>query len=369
MMVQTGPHDSGRPDSAQEDDDRHSDKTGVHATEDRKQEQGEDSALLDMDDAALSEKILYYFEWLSPVSNDDTPDYDRRHWHEYTPEQLTELYERLAFYRFRGYELSVLDRQLPKLDDAYMKALFCPAVLLEQGYFMYYEESLEWYFDPELCWNTYYDDYQRLTLRDYGDYRDWDRYHLIHNTYEQDLAYVQYCEAMANEIKWIEDYLVDRTIPPWTKVQNVALLQALRVAARLRNVPTHLVSSGLREHIWSINFDHSNYKGMDDVNFEIWKRVSKQNMSFTDALLEIHRQNICPLRNIDIKHELQNNPLRFSMKKNYEAHVACINERVTEDQARLLIKEALIKMRPKSKSYADYAKKKLDIAKDIDMMP
>ncbi|GJN33103.1 hypothetical protein PR202_gb21667 [Eleusine coracana subsp. coracana] len=285
MMVQTGPHDSGRPDSAQEDDDRHSDKTGVHATEDRKQEQGEDSALLDMDDAALSEKILYYFEWLSPVSNDDTPDYDRRHWHEYTPEQLTELYERLAFYRFRGYELSVLDRQLPKLDDAYMKALFCPAVLLEQGYFMYYEESLEWYFDPELCWNTYYDDYQRLTLRDYGDYRDWDRYHLIHNTYEQDLAYVQYCEAMANEIK---------------------------------------------EHIWSINFDHSNYKGMDDVNFEIWKRVSKQN---------------------------------------YEAHVACINERVTEDQARLLIKEALIKMRPKSKSYADYAKKKLDIAKDIDMMP
>ncbi|TVU37877.1 hypothetical protein EJB05_11219 [Eragrostis curvula] len=241
---------------------------------------GHVKSLLDMDDDTLLEQIAYYFDLLKY----DPPD--NPVWFQYTEQQLTELYQRLAFYRIRGYE----------------------------GYFKCYEEDLEWYFDPELCWNAYYDDYQRLTLCDHGEYRDWDRCHLIRNTYEQDLAYVQYCEEISNETKW-------------KKLENVALLQALKVGASVRN------------------------------------------MDFTNALSEMHRQNMFPSRSHEIEYELKGKIHRFSMKDDYDAHVACINETVSEDHAELLIKEAVIKMCPKSKTYVDYARKKLGIAKDIGMVP
>jgi hypothetical protein len=34
-----------------------------------------------------------------------------------------------------------------------------------------------------------------------GEYRDWDCYQSTLHTYEKDLAYVQYCEAMEKETK------------------------------------------------------------------------------------------------------------------------------------------------------------------------
>ncbi|TVU37903.1 hypothetical protein EJB05_11246 [Eragrostis curvula] len=479
---------------------------------------GHVKSLLDMDDDTLLEQIAYYFDLLKY----DPPD--NPVWFEYTEQQLTELYQRLAFYRIRGYEAVASTGRC--ISERVVK--FSSDFLLSKGYFKCYEEDLEWYFDPELCWNAYYDDYQRLTLCDHGEYRDWDRCHLIRNTYEQDLAYVQYCEEISNETKWIDDFLANRPIE-WKKLENVALLQALKVGASVRNVPISLFCDGLRvtpplstinylvsirgrnlpsrcrltrlhaasvaspppwpaprprpsptrrsrlpgphrargdqpppsrramtrveplpphvkklppsprvkkpqlplpcvqeppppslrvqeppplpiparvrvlelalfawrkkedrddeswtrglrtiqggvvwsiyEHLWSTKFDHFNYKGMDSVYFEIWKRVSKQNMDFTNALSEIHRQNMFPSRSHEIEYELKGKIHRFSMKDDYDAHVACINETVSEDHAELLIKEAVIKMCPKSKTYVDYARKKLGIAKDIGMVP
>lgn len=60
-----------------------------------------------------------------------------------------------------------------------------------------------------------------------------------------DIEYVQYCEALTNKAEWIEDCLVDRTIE-WTKIENVALLEALKVAATRRQVSESLVYSGLK---------------------------------------------------------------------------------------------------------------------------
>jgi hypothetical protein len=36
-----------------------------------------------------------------------------------------------------------------------------------------------------------------------------------------------------------------------------------------------------QEHIWSILFDHSKYKDMDGIYFEIWKRVAKLKVSMS----------------------------------------------------------------------------------------
>ncbi|TVU49136.1 hypothetical protein EJB05_00430, partial [Eragrostis curvula] len=300
---------------AHDEDGRYSDKIGAPAIEDHKQGRGgageHVQALLDMDDDTVLDNISYYLDQLKFDPPDDCGYFPLS---PYEPQQLTEVYEQLALYRVRGY-------QHYSSTDFYA-----------EGYFQYYEESLEWYFDPELSEKPHFDNYQSLVLYDIGEYRDWDRYHSTLNTYDKDMAYVQYCEALANETKWIED---------------------------------HLEHSNYEEHIWSILFDNSYYARMDCVYFEIWKRVAKLKKEFKEVLLELHRENIVPLRTLEIEYELNDVPRRFYMKDDYDAYVAVIDETASDDQARQLIMEAVVKMKPKPKVYLDYIKEKVDIAKDI----
>jgi hypothetical protein len=44
----------------------------------------------------------------------------------------------------------LVDQQLAEPDDENLKKRHSSADLSDEGYFEYYEESLEWYFDPEL---------------------------------------------------------------------------------------------------------------------------------------------------------------------------------------------------------------------------
>jgi hypothetical protein len=92
-------------------------------------------------------------------------------------------------------------------------------------------------------------------------------------------------------------------------------------------------------------------------------------MNFREALLEVYREDMFPVRKNGIKYELDNTQLRFkSMKEKYDAHVACLDESVPEDEVRQLIKEAVIKMKPKPHTYLDYARKKLQISMNIDLI-
>jgi hypothetical protein len=276
-----------------------------------------------MDDETISNNIWYFTKRL----NFDSPERDYPP--EYEPDQLIELYEQLALYRIRAYELN-MDRKLAELDDANLKMQYPPSKLYDKHFFKYYEESLEWYFDPERCKHARFDNYQRLVLRHCG-YLDRDFYHSILNTYEQDLAYVQYSEVVANKTKWIEDYLGDNMIQ-WTKIEGVAYMQALEIATGFPNVSPLLVSYGFHEYIRSIWSDYS-LKGLDCLYFEIWKRVAKgkvsASMSFKEALLEIHSKDMFPLRSFEIKHELENTPDRFPIKDYYDAHVAGIDKMVS----------------------------------------
>ncbi|BAS92502.1 uncharacterized protein [Oryza sativa Japonica Group] len=332
----------------------------------QEQESAEDIlALLDMmDKDAIQEKFNYYLKQLGFESN----EYD--FWSEtYEPEQLTALHERLAIYRIVGYELSK-GRKLGKQDIAKLKEQYNPSILRKEGYFRHYEESLEWYFDLEWCKYSGFQDYQRLVLHDNVEFLEWEHYHLNYNTYEDDLAYVRYRARLANETKWIEDYLArDITQAEWRRVKDIASVQALKIARVSGGVKAQAALAGFRDHIWSIQFDFNHYKDFDGVYFKIWKRVAKRKMNFREALLEVYREDMFPVRKNGIKYELDNTQLRFkSMKEKYDAHVACLDESVPEDEVRQLIKEAVIKMKPKPHTYLDYARKKLQISMNIDLI-
>nr|TKW29518.1 hypothetical protein SEVIR_3G400601v2 [Setaria viridis] len=190
-----------------------------------------------MDDETIRKMICCFIKRLncqSPERCDYGPEYEK--------DQLMELYEQLALYRIKAYELTV-DRKLAELDDVNLKLQYPPSKLYDNNFFKYYEESLEWYFDLERCWNAQFDNYQRLVLHGFRGYLDWDFYRSINNTYEQDLAYVQYFEEVAKQTKWVEDYLGDSTIQ-WERIRGVAYMQALDIAASFPDVSPFLVSYG-----------------------------------------------------------------------------------------------------------------------------
>ncbi|CAN6334946.1 unnamed protein product [Urochloa humidicola] len=345
-------------------DERHSDKIGVHAIEEHKQEQGSASghvqALLDMDAKTVTEKILYFSKRLkyTPECGDYIPEYDQ--------EQLIQLAEQLAFYRIRAYELTV-HRKLADLSDENLKLQYPASKLYDNCYFKHYEESLEWYFDPQRCRTGRFDNYQRLVLHGYRGYLDWDFYCSVLNTYEEDLAYVQYFEEVANKTKWIEDYLGGGKTK-WQRIRSLALMQALEIAAGFPNVSQLLVTYGFHEYIHSIKCDHST-KELDDLHFEIWKRVAKGKMSFKEALLEIDIKDLFPSLSFQIKRELENNPSSSPIKDYYDARVAVIDKMASDDKARQLIREVIRKSVSNPKYYLDYARRKLEIAEEIGLIP
>ncbi len=73
-----------------------------------------------------------------------------------------------ACYKLLSYCLLQLSngRKLDELDIAKLKEKYPPSILYEKGYFQYYEDSLEWYFDPERFQPAALDNYQRLVLCD-----------------------------------------------------------------------------------------------------------------------------------------------------------------------------------------------------------
>ncbi|CAL4891062.1 unnamed protein product [Urochloa decumbens] len=352
---------SGKKTTHAVEDEKHSDKIDAHAIEEHKQEHGSASglqALLDMDAETVTEKILYFSERL----NFDTPECGDYH-PEYDQEQLYQLGEQLALYRIRAYELT-MDRNPAELRDENLKLEYPASKLYDNGFFKNYEESLEWYFDPQRCKSGCFDNYQRLVLHDHG-YLDWDFYYSILNTYEEDRAYVQYFEEVANKTKWIEDYLGEIK---WERIRSLALMQALEIAAGFPNVSPLLVTYGFQEYINSIQRYYS-CKGLDGLYFEIWKRVAKGKMSFKEALLEIDSKDMFPSRRFQIKHELENTLGSSPMKDYYDARVAGIDKMASDDKARQLIREVVRASVSKPKYYLDYTRKKLDIANDIELIP
>lgn len=86
-----------------------------------------------------------------------------------------------------------------------------PMFIKEQGYFKRFERdgTLDWSFPSDYINCALLNDYQRLVPRNYGgtEYIRWSEYHEYLHSYEIEQEYVEYCEELSKQLKWMEDYL------------------------------------------------------------------------------------------------------------------------------------------------------------------
>ncbi|XP_066330261.1 uncharacterized protein [Miscanthus floridulus] len=177
------------------------------------------------------------------------------------------------------------------------------------------------------------------------------------------------------ETKGIETDLEDRKLQ-WKGFEALSFLRALKIAVGFRKIYRKLFFSSVQEFLWSIRFDCTCHNECARLYFEIWKRVTKQEMDFYRALRQIHEQNICPLFSVLMEPELKyeenpknHSPKPGSIKNTYDTFLAEIPADATEHLAQQLIKDAVKKIVPKQKAYYDYIKKKLEVAEKIQLIP
>ncbi|XP_062183831.1 uncharacterized protein LOC133887860 isoform X2 [Phragmites australis] len=123
----------------------------------------------------------------------------------------------------------------------------------------------------------------------------------------------------------------------------------MKIATSFTDISVGLVCLAFMEYASSICHDFYTLKELDGVYFEIWKRVTKQQRSFEDALKEVYKLNKFPLCQGLLA---------------YWLHYDCSHweTQVPEDKAVELIATTLKKMYKKTKGYEQYARKKLKIA-------
>jgi hypothetical protein len=317
---------------------------------------------LDLDQEAIMTSISSLYDNLNlspPAEVEFCSTYDEK--------QLAEVYKRLSRYCIQAHELSSPGEELA--DQLLNEELECPLHVYENVIYQHKKVCPEWYFHPEQCKLAGLDDYQRLVLRDdflflYGD---WDYYRLTYHTYQGDLEYVHFCDELSKKIKWIEDETAlfgDQ----WPRYELVAFLQSLEIAVQFPNIFARSVISGLNEHLDSLRFYLDSRKDWDGVYLEIWKRVAKYKVKFDEVLMQLHEENIFPFRRHEIKSALDD-PGVSLIKYNYENFVDRIDAKFSEDEARPLLVEAVEKMFPRRKNYLDYARKKMEIAVRIGLIP
>ncbi|CAL4927947.1 unnamed protein product [Urochloa decumbens] len=274
--------------------------------------------------------------------NHRLPDYDDEDfWALNDEDQLQELKIRLALHRIRAHE----GERLKGLDKAEVAAMYPPSALEDQGYYKWCERNFDWYFDPEFCEHAGFEDYQRLVLRNNGEYEQWD------------------------ETKGIENAL-SASSHLWDKLERLVFYQAVKIAADFNNIFTPLIYSGFTEYMWTIQFVNTRYKDLTCFYLEIWKRVAKQKMNVKEALKQVFDNGVPPSCNIEMQVELKSQHLvtPSPVTYNYETYLADIDEKVSEEKAQMLIRKAVEIFDPRRKTYYDYAKKKLDIAEKIGLI-
>ncbi|KAG2545059.1 hypothetical protein PVAP13_9KG403057 [Panicum virgatum] len=257
---------------------------------------------LDWDQDTLDEKIDWYLQ-LQQLNRRLPDNDDDDFWVHCDDKQRREMNQRLALCRIRAHMIKEEHREI---DDANLKARYPPNVLEDNGYFKLYENKFDWYFDPQYCNYARFQDYQRLMLRNNGEYEEWEDYRKACSTLEGDQEFVQLWEKLLSNTKR-------------SKIESLVFYHMPKITAELSYVFTDRIHYGFPEFMWSVQFDNTWYKYFAGFYFGIWKRVAKQ--------------------------------------------------KAEEGVAYQLIMEAVKKFIPKRKTYYNYAKKKLDIAKEIGLIP
>lgn len=267
-----------------------------------------------------------------------------------------------------GYTRYHLDEGLKEDDLQDISEEGCSVEFLkEQGYFKHFEKdgTLDWFLHPNYLDCDLLNDYQRLVPRNYGgtEYARWSEYHKYLHSYRIEREYVKYCEVLSKELEWMKDYIhFPRPSFKWDHISSRGALQAVKIAATgFTEISASLAYSGYYECIESMSYDHTWFKELDGVYFEIWLRVT-EGLSFKDALVEVHHLNMFPLRQRMMERALEFDESMEQMEEQYRTCTAGIT---SKEQALKSIGEEVKKLVNKPKSYEQYIRKKIDIARII----
>ncbi|XP_039803342.1 uncharacterized protein LOC120667304 isoform X2 [Panicum virgatum] len=202
------------------------------------------------------------------------------------------------------------------------------------------------------------DDYQHLVPQNHGgcEYVHWNDYRMYFHKYEIELEYLYFWEELSKKLKWMEDYIhLEWPTLKWGRICRRGESQAIKIATGFSNITTRLAHAAYYECIDFMNMEICWYKQLDGVYFEIWKRVAKLKKSFREALEEVYKLDQFPLREHVMEYALESNSFEIEMQ-------------VTEEKAQDLIADAITKLWTRPKFYADYIRKKIEIARAIGIL-
>ncbi|CAL4936628.1 unnamed protein product [Urochloa decumbens] len=314
---------------------------------------------LDWDKDYLEKEINCCLERLHEVLPYDPDD------GEFCPfdeQQLKALNERLALCRIRAYE------HCQGAEDASLTDKYPTSELEHNGYYKYYERYFEWYFDPQY-WYADFQDYQRLVLRENnGEYEDWEKYHKTCSKLEGDQQFVQLWDELSSKTKLIELYLSRSSKDP--KIEKLVFYHALKIAEGLPHVSKTLVCSTFYDFIWGVRFKHKWYKYYAGFFFEMWQLTTKRKMNFIEALRHIHKEDKYSCCSFAWQLQIDKKEPDLSIfEQECKSYLDRIGATAEDNEAYQLIMDFIEEIVMKPKTYYDYAKKKLHIAKEIELIP
>ncbi|XBJ24591.1 hypothetical protein VPH35_002441 [Triticum aestivum] len=342
-------------------------------------------------------------------------------------EQQREVYERLALYRIRASKMAQ-GVSMNELDDMTLRKEYPPEALEETCYFSDYDhgvsvqldladtlltfwtfmrtwaniqgrahsipkarterrrdtlphklvmafspalthgDTIDWYFNPDHSVHSYLSDYHRLVLKN-GDgtrYLDWEKYCSWFTTYETDEEYLKYFEEISKKIKWIKCYMkFERGSPEWIEMEARGFWQAVEIAVDFPHMSFDLALTAYTDHIFNTRFDYFDHEEIDPLLFEIWKRLTKQKITFRQALDQVQQENMFPRQEKCIQFVLDNTSIYTRLQSTFDTCVEDISDETPEDEGRRLITMAVSSKLHKEKTWNEYIMRKIEIAKHI----
>ncbi|XBI33177.1 hypothetical protein VPH35_056538 [Triticum aestivum] len=288
-------------------------------------------------------------------------------------EQLDSLLAKYKRYRFKAY-LLLLGKPVDELEEAALESKYPMELAMENDFFYpcHHDSAFGWYFDSDLCLLANLSDYQRLVLPNRGrneyEYDRWSRYKAFYSTPDADREYVLYWEKMVKEMKWLENHVL-KDFLEWEPMRCKGLYQSVKIASGFTNIDLDLACHGFEEYVWRTRLYRLFVEGLDRAFLEIWKRVNQAQTSFRDALQEVYNDNPVPSRRHTLKAELERPGGFLQLERQFCRCTEGISKELPDERVQELIAQEINYKRALPKTYAQYARKKLQVAQFLGIIP
>ncbi|CAL5014025.1 unnamed protein product [Urochloa decumbens] len=269
-------------------------------------------------------------------------------------EDTEHVYKRLCSLRYRDYKILKVEQDWDPTD--------CPwDSPFEPG-----PSIFGWTYDPETFNLNGLDDYQRIvpTRVDFYEYPQYDAYRFTFSDQRTDEEYVKYYNEISKKIKWVEEYMRRDKQEFELKFERTSHRQSMKIAKGFPHLSMTLAQRGYEEYLLDLAWKLSTQDYVR-VYFEVWDRVSKNEMSFEDAL-----KSALPVFGYSCNCRIMGQLLGYHnlVLEEFETCKAQIPEGVADkDEVLKHITDAVYKIKSaeRPKLYLDYVKKKIEVAQRL----